>query len=326
MFDRRRREFITLLGGAAAAWPLAARAQQPAMPVIGFLSSRSPAESASVVAAFREGLNEAGYREGHNVHIAFRWAEGLERLPAMATELIQIQVAVVLAAGGSMTGLAAKAATSTIPIVNISGDLERLGLVASLNRPGGNVTGISVLSWPLSAKRLEILRELIPTAGVLGVLVNPNNTAWTEIETREIEAAAGAIGQPLRILKVTNDGEIQEVFTNLGAQGIGGLIISGDSFFDSRRDVLVALAARHRVPTIYPFATTGGLISYGASIPGAYRQAGIYVGRILKGEKPGDLPVEQPTKFELMINLKTAKALGLEVPPTLLVRADEVIE
>jgi putative tryptophan/tyrosine transport system substrate-binding protein len=325
MFDMRRREFITLLGGAAAAWPLAARAQQPAMPVIGFLSSRSPGESASVVAAFREGLNEAGYREGHNVHIAFRWAEGWERLPAMATELIQIQVAVVLAAGGAMTGLAAKAATSTIPIVNISGDLERLGLVASLNRPGGNVTGISVWSWLLSAKRLEILRELIPTAGVLGVLVNPNSAA-TEIETREIEAAAGAIGQPLRILKVTNDGEIQEVFTNLGAQGIGGLIISGDSFFDSRRDVLVALAARHWVPTIYPFATTGGLISYGASIPGAYRQAGIYVGRILKGEKPGDLPVEQPTKFELMINLKTAKALGLEVPPMLLARADEVIE
>jgi putative tryptophan/tyrosine transport system substrate-binding protein len=325
MFDMRRREFITLLGGAAAAWPLAARAQQPAMPVIGFLSSRSPGESASVVAAFREGLKEAGYREGHNVHIAFRWAEGWERLPALATELIQIQVAVILAAGGSMTGLAAKAATSTIPIVNIGSDLERVGLVASLNRPGGNLTGISVLNWLLSAKRLEILRELIPTAGVLGVLVNPN-TAWTEIETREIEAAARAIGQPLRILKVTNDGEIHEVFTNLGAQGIGGLVISGDSFFDSRRDVLVALAARHRVPTIYSFATTGGLISYGASIPGAYRQAGVYVGRILKGEKPADLPVLQPTHFELVINRKTAKALGLEVPPTLLARADEVIE
>jgi putative tryptophan/tyrosine transport system substrate-binding protein len=321
----RRREFIFTLGGAAAAWPLAARGQQPSLPVIGFLSSRSPGESASVVAAFREGLKEAGYREGHNVHIAFRWAEGWERLPALATELIQIQVAVILAAGGSMTGLAAKAATSTIPIVNIGSDLERVGLVASLNRPGGNLTGISVLSWLLSAKRLEILRELIPTAGVLGVLVNPNN-AWTEIETREIEAAARAIGQPLRILKVTNDGEIHEVFTNLGAQGIGGLVISGDSFFDSRRDVLVALAARHRVPTIYSFATTGGLISYGASIPGAYRQAGVYVGRILKGEKPADLPVLQPTKFELVINLKTARALGLEIPPMLLARADEVIE
>jgi putative ABC transport system substrate-binding protein len=325
MFDMRRRDFIALLGGAAVAWPLAARAQQPAIPVIGFLSSRSPGESASVVAAFREGLKEAGYREGHNVHIAFRWAEGWERLPALATELIQIQVAVILAAGGSMTGLAAKAATSTIPIVNIGADPERLGLVASLNRPGGNLTGISVLSWPLSAKRLEILRELIPTAGVLGVLVNPNAVA-TEIETREIEAAARAIGQPLRILKVTNDGEIHEVFTNLGAQGIGGLVIGGDAFFDSRRDVLVALAARHRVPTIYPFATTGGLISYGASIPGAYRQAGVYVGRILKGEKPADLPVLQPTHFELVINRKTAKALGLEVPPTLLARADEVIE
>jgi putative tryptophan/tyrosine transport system substrate-binding protein len=322
----RRREFIFTLGGAAAAWPLAARGQQPSLPVIGFLSSRSPGESASVVAAFREGLKEAGYREGHNVHIAFRWAEGWERLPALATELIQIQVAVILAAGGSMTGLAAKAATSTIPIVNIGADLERVGLVASLNRPGGNVTGISVLTWPLIAKRLELLRELIPTAGILGVLVNPNTVVATEIETREIEAAARAIGQLLRILKVTNDGEIHEVFTNLGAQGIGGLIISGDSFFDSRRDVLVALAARHRVPTIYPFATTGGLISYGASIPGAYHQAGVYVGRILKGEKPADLPVLQPTKFELVINLKTAKALGLEVPPTLLARADEVIE
>jgi putative tryptophan/tyrosine transport system substrate-binding protein len=321
----RRREFIFALGGAAAAWPLAARGQQPSLPVIGFLSSRSPGESASVVAAFREGLKEAGYREGHNVHIAFRWAEGWERLPALATELIQIQVAVILAAGGSMTGLAAKAATSTIPIVNIGGDLERVGLVASLNRPGGNLTGISVLSGLLSAKRLEILRELIPTAGVLGVLVNPN-TAATEIETREIEAAARAIGQLLRILKVTNDGEIHEVFTNLGSQGIGGLVISGDAFFDSRRDVLVALAARHRVPTIYSFATTGGLISYGASIPGAYRQAGVYVGRILKGEKPADLPVLQPTKFELVINLKTARALGLEIPPMLLARADEVIE
>src|SRR5215211_809687 len=322
----RRREFILGLG-AAATWPLAARAEQAAVPVIGFLSYRSPGESASVVAAFRAGLNEAGYREGQNVHIAFRWAEGrYEQLPALATELIQTQVAVFLAAGGTVTGLAAKAATSTIPIVNIGSDPERIGLVASLNRPGGNVIAISVLTGPLTAKRLELLRELTPTAGVLGVLLNPNNPAIETEIREEIEAAARAIGQPLRLLKVTSDGEMYEVFTNLGAQGIGGLVISGDAFFDSRRDVLVALAARHRIPTIYGFATAGGLITYGASIPEAYRQAGIYVGRILKGEKPAELPVLQPTKFELVINLRTAKALGLEIPPTLLALADEVIE
>ncbi|MFL5089556.1 MAG: ABC transporter substrate-binding protein [Xanthobacteraceae bacterium] len=319
-----RRVFISAFGGAAA-WPLAARAQQQAMPVIGFLSSRSPGESASVVAAFRAGLNEAGYREGQNVHIAFRWAEGrYEQLPALATELIQTQVAVFLAAGGTVTGLAAKAATSTVPIVNIGSDPDRVGLVASLNRPGGNVTGVSPMSW-LSAKRLELLRELLSANTVFGVLVNPN-TAFAEIETGEVQAAADAIGQPIRILKATSDREIHEVFANLAPQGIGGLVMSADAFFDSRRDLLVTLAAQYRIPTIYSFAAADGLISYASSIPEAYRQAGIYVGRILKGEKPPDLPVLQPTKFELVINVKTAKALGLNIPPTLLARADEVIE
>jgi putative tryptophan/tyrosine transport system substrate-binding protein len=320
-----RRVFISALGGAAA-WPLAARAQQQAMPVIGFLSSRSPGESASVVAAFRAGLNEAGYREGQNVHIAFRWAEGrYEQLPALATELIQTQVAVFLAAGGTVTGLAAKAATSTVPIVNIGSDPDRVGLVASLNRPGGNVTGVSPMSWTLSAKRLELLRELLSANTIFGMLINPN-APTVEIETSELQAAADTIGQPIRIYKATSDREIHEVFANLIPQGIGGLVISGDAFYDNRRDLLVTLAAQHRVPAIYSFAPAGGLISYGSRIPDAYRQAGIYVGRILKGEKPADLPVLQPTKFELVINVKTAKALGLNIPPTLLARADEVIE
>ena len=321
----KRRAFIVLLGGAAA-WPVVVNAQQSAMPVIGFLSSRSPGESTSVVAAFRAGLQEAGYREGQNVHIAFRWADGrYDQLPALASELVQIQVAVILAAGGTVTGLATKAATSTIPIVNIGSDPDRVGLVASLNRPGGNVTGVSPLTWPLSAKRLELLRELVPTAALLGVLINPNNPAH-ELETSELEAAAHRIGQPIRILKATSDREIHDVFANPTQQAVGGLIISADAFFDSRRDLLVRLAAQHRVPTIYSFTAPGGLITYGASVPEAYRQAGIYVGRILKGEKPADLPVLQPTKFELVINLKTAKAVGIAIPPAMLALADEVIE
>ncbi|MFL5045700.1 MAG: ABC transporter substrate-binding protein, partial [Xanthobacteraceae bacterium] len=265
------------------------------------------------------------YREGRNVHIAFRWAEGrYDQLPALAAELIEIQVSVILAAGGTVTGLAAKAATSTVPIVNIGSDPVRVGLVASLNRPGGNVTGVSPMSW-LGAKRLELLRELLSANTVFGVLVNPN-TPFAEIETGEVQAAADTIGQPIRILKATSDRQIHEVFANLAPQGIGGLVMSADPFFDSRRDLLVTLAAQYRVPTIYSFAAADGLISYASSIPEAYRQAGIYVGRILKGEKPPDLPVLQPTKFELVINVKTAKALGLNIPPTLLARADEVIE
>jgi putative tryptophan/tyrosine transport system substrate-binding protein len=320
-----RRRFLAALAGAAA-WPLAARAQQAAMPVIGFLSSRSPGESASVVAGFRQGLKEGGYAEGRNVHIAFRWGEGrYDPLPALAAELVDIQVAVIVAAGGTQTGLAAKAATSTVPIVNIGSDPDRVGLVASLNRPGGNVTGISLLSWPLTPKRLELLRELVPTIGIAGVLVNPN-AANAEIESREIQAAARAVGQQIRILSATTESELRTVFASVTGHGIGALVIGADAFFDSRRDLIVALAAQHAIPAIYSFAAPGGLISYGASIPEGYRQAGVYVGRILKGEKPADLPILQPTKFELVINLKTAKALGLEIPPSVLARADEVIE
>ena len=321
----KRRSFIAILSSAAA-WPLAARGQQPAMPVIGFLSSRSPGESAGVIAGFRQGLKEAGYAEGRNVHIAFRWAEGrYDRLPALAAELVEIQVAVIFAAGGAVTGLAAKAATSTIPIVSTGSDPDRLGLVASLNRPGGNVTGISMMTWALTGKRLELLRELVSRPIVIGLLINPN-TPSAEIESGETEAAAGAIGQQIRILHVTNEPDIHATFASLTQQRIDALVIGGDAFFDSRRELLVALAAQHAIPTIYSFAAPGGLVSYAASVPDAYRQAGIYVGRILKGEKPADLPVMQPTKFELAINLKTAKALGLEVPPQLLARADEVIE
>jgi putative ABC transport system substrate-binding protein len=322
----KRRELITLIVSAAAAWPLAARAQQPAIPVIGFLSSRSPGESASVVGGFREGLKEAGYAEGRNVHIAFRWAEGgYDRLPALAAELVDIRVTVILAAGGTQTGLAAKAATSTIPIVNIGSDPETAGLVASLNRPGGNVTGVSLLSVPLSAKRLELLRELVPTAMIIGVLLNPN-TPNAEIESREIQAAARTIGQQIRVVSASTGRDIDAAFASITQQGIAALVIGAGAFFDSQRDLVVALAAQYRVPTIYPFAAPGGLISYAASVPEGYRQAGIYVGRILKGDKPADLPILQPTKFELVINMKTAKPLGINVLPTLLARADEVIE
>jgi ABC-type uncharacterized transport system substrate-binding protein len=322
----RRRQFITLLGGAAATWPLAARAQQPAMPVIGFLSSRSPRESASVVAGFRQGLKEAGYREGQNVHIAFRWAEGqFDQLPALAAELVEIQVAVILAAGGTVTGLAAKAATSTIPIVCIGTDPDKVGLVASLSRPGGNVTGISPLSWPLGAKRLGLLRELVPRTAVIAVLINPTNPA-AEMESEGIQAAARATGQQIHILHASSESGIDAAFTNLVQQRVGALLVGADPFFNSRRNQLVALAARHAVPTIYSFSAAGGLISYASNIPEAYHQAAIYVGRILKGEKASDLPVVQPTKFELIINLKTAKALGIDVPLHLQQLADEVIE
>jgi putative ABC transport system substrate-binding protein len=326
----RRREFLTLLGGAAAAWPLAARAQQAPMPVIGFLSSRSPGESAEVVAGFRKGLSEAGFVEGDNAAIAFRWAEGhYDRLPALASDLIGVRVAVIFAAGGPPTALAAKAATSTVPIVFPgAGDPVRLGLVASLNRPGGNVTGVLTLGPELAGKLLEILRELLPHAATMAFLVNPANPV-SDAVMKDVRAAAGMIGVRLELLNASTAIELEEVFSTIPKLRADALAMAGEPFFDSQRERIVALSRQHGIPACYPwreYVLAGGLMSYGTSLPDTYRQAAVYVGRILKGEKPADLPVMQPTKFALALNLKTAKALGLDVPPTLLARADEVIE
>jgi putative tryptophan/tyrosine transport system substrate-binding protein len=324
----RRRDLITLLGGAAAAWPLAARAQQKAMPVIGFLHFASPGPFALYVVAFRQGLSETGYVEGQNLAIEFRWAEGsYDRLPAMAADLVDRKVDVIVAAGPP-SARAAKNATSTIPIVFSSADPIGEGLVASLARPGGNLTGVSVLTVELVAKRLELLSELVPQAKVIVLLVNPNNPN-TEPMIRDVQEAARTKWVELPILKAGSESEIDAAFASLVQLQAGGLVVGADPFFNSRREQLVALAARHVVPAIYEwreFAKAGGLISYGTSLAGIYRQDGIYTGRILNGAKPADLPVEQPTRFELVVNLKTAKALGLTVPPSILARADEVIE
>jgi len=324
----RRREFIGTLGGAAVAWPFAARAQQPVIPVVGFLSGRSPDESAGEVAALRKGLFETGYAEPDNVIIDFRWAgERFDRLPALASELIHRPVAVIAALGGSAA--AAKAATTTIPIVFGTGlDPVETGLVASLNRPGGNVTGATFLSAALGAKRLGLLRDLAPGAEVIALLVDPDKSVG-QVQIRDVQGAARALGQSLVVLDGGSDEKIEAAFAALAPQRVGALLVGGDPFFDTRRERLVALAAQHRVPAIYHFreyVLAGGLMSYGTSITDMYRLVGLYVGRILKGEKPANLPVMQVTKFEFVINRKTAKALGVKISDNLLSLADEVIE
>jgi putative ABC transport system substrate-binding protein len=324
----RRREFITLVGGAAAAWPLSAGAQQPAMPAVGFLSGQSPGTAAHLVAAFRQGLTEAGFVEGRNVAIEYRWAENqYDQLPALAADLVRRQVAVIAATagGGTLAALAAKTETTTIPIVFTSGaDPVAIGLVASLNRPGGNVTGIAWLALKLDAKRLGLLHEATP----LGVLLNPNYQPAAG-QLRDVQEAARTIGLPLHVLRASTDREIDTAFESVAQHRIPALLVASDPFFNQRPDKLVALTARHAVPAIYEirdFAVAGGLMSYGRSFSDAVRQVGVYTGRILKGDKPADLPVVQPTKFKFVINLKTAKTLGLDVPTTVLARADEVIE
>jgi putative ABC transport system substrate-binding protein len=325
----KRREFITLIGSAAA-WPLAAGAQQLAMPVIGFLSGRSPAESAYAVKVFHQGLKEGGYVEGQNAAIEYRWAEGhYDRLPALAADLVGRQVAVIVALGGNAPAQAAKAATTRIPIVFVSGgDPVSGGLVASFNRPSGNVTGVSWIATALVPKRLELLRRMAGNSAMIGALVNPSYPDH-DLQLRELKEAAAAIGQEINIVHAATPHDIDTAFASLVQQGAGALIVANDPFFLSLRDQIVALAAHHSLPAIYfarEFAVAGGLISYATSLADALRQGGIYTGKVLKGARPADLPVMQPTKFELVINLKTAKALGLTVPTALLSTADEVIE
>jgi putative ABC transport system substrate-binding protein len=325
----RRREFITLVGGAVVVWPLAARAQQPAMPVIGFLNSESPDLFAYLVRAFGQGLSQSGYGEGNNVTIEYRWARGeYDRLPALVADLIQRRVTVI-AANSPAPVIAAKAATTTIPIVFATGyDPVAAGLVASLARPGGNLTGVTSLTAEVGPKRVELLHELVPTA-TLALLVNPAAGSLRDTISADLQAAARKLRLPFHVLQASTVHDFDTVFATLAQLRAGGLVIGSDPFFNSQSERLAVLAVRHAVPAVYQyreFAAAGGLMSYGGSLTDMYRQVGIYTGRILNGEKPVDLPVQQSTKVELIINLKTAKALGLEVPPTLLARADEVIE
>jgi len=326
----KRREFITLLGGAAA-WPLVAEAQQAGMPVIGFLDSRSPDALTDRLRGFRQGLKDAGYVEGENVIILYRWAENqLDRLPLLAAELVRRQVAVIATTGGTAVVLAAKAATTTMPIVFLAAeDPVRLGLVASLARPGGNLTGINFFNTELAGKMLELLRELVPATNRVAVLVNPATTTTTETVLRDAEAAAGAMRLQIQAVRASTSSEIDAAFATFVRERPDALFVASDPFFNARRLQLAQLAGRHGLPAIYSgreFAEVGGLMAYGSDITHAYRQMGVYVGRILKGAKPADLPVMQATKFELVINHQTARMIGLTVPPTLLARADEVIE
>jgi putative ABC transport system substrate-binding protein len=325
-----RRDFITLLGGAAAAWPIAVRAQQAVMPVIGFMSGRSPEDSAHLLAAFRQGLNEMGFAEGQNVVIEFRWARGqYDHLPALATELVERPVAVLAALGGEASSIAAKRATSTIPIVfGMGADPVELGLVDSFNRPGGNATGYTILTTQLEPKRIGLLRELVPTIPLMGALLG-SNVPVAARQLREIEEATRKIGQRLFVARAGNDTELDAAFRSLIEQRVGAMLVAATAYFDTTRERIIALAAASKIPAIYhlrEYAVAGGLISYGPRITDAYHQAGVYVGRILRGAKPADLPVLQASRFELVINMKTANALGLAVPNSMQLLADEVIE
>jgi putative tryptophan/tyrosine transport system substrate-binding protein len=326
----KRREFVALVFGMAASRAAPVCAQQAIMPTVGFLSSRSPEEAAVHTAAFRRGLSETGFVDGQNIAILFRWAEGrYERLTALANELLSLKVSVIMAGGGAPSALAAKAATATLPIVFVIGDDPvKEGLTASFNRPGGNLTGVSFLTGELGAKRLGLLCELVPRVRAVALLLNPQDPA-ADLQRQDVQVAAEALGLRLLVLHASSEADFESSFAMLVQERIGALVVENDPFFDSRRDQIMSLAARYAIPAIYhirEFPAAGGLMSYGASLSDAYRQAGNYTGRILKGEKPGDLPVMQPTQFELVINLKTAKALGLTVPPSLLARADEAFE
>jgi putative ABC transport system substrate-binding protein len=326
----QRREFITLLGGAAAAWPLAARAQQQAMPVIGLLGSSSSNKSIYMTNALRAGLNESGFIDGKNLEIEYRWAhDNYDSLPALVAELVKRQVAGIVTIGAEPSALAAKAATDKIPIVFvINGDPVSIGLVDSINQPGGNVTGMSLMSSALEAKRLELLRELVPKGTKIAILVNPDYPD-IDFQLGSVETAASNIGQKISVLNARTERDIGTAFMTIGQQQAGALLVAADPLFHQLRDQIVALAAQYKVPAIYEsreFVVAGGVISYGASVAAAYHGAGVYAGKILNGVKPSDLPIQQPTTFELAINLKAAKAIGLEIAPTLLARTDEVIE